>query len=98
MQSGTRRFFLTSQGPEKLSDERSDRRICISSMFELLLLYRRFSGCRQRGRVVKAPDCDQHALGSKPARAIMLCPWEIYGTFSCLVVLASSSKLQSYLY
>ena len=32
--------------------------------------------CQQRGRVVKAPDRDQHDLGSKPTRAILLCPCE----------------------
>ena len=40
---------------------------------------------------------DQHRLGSKPSRAILLCPWERHFTaFSpCLVVLASSSELKS---
>ena len=43
---------------------------------------------------------DQHGLGLKPTRAILLRPWERHFTalFPCLVVLASSSKLQSYLY
>ena len=39
---------------------------------------------------------NQHGLGSKPTRAILLCPWE--RLLPCLVVLASSSKLKSYLY
>ena len=34
----------------------------------------------QRGRAVKnagiAVDFHQHGLGSKPTRAILLCPWE----------------------
>ena len=38
---------------------------------------------------------DQHGLGSKPTRTLGK---TLYGTFPCLVVLASSSKLQSYLY
>ena len=40
---------------------------------------------------------DQHGLGSKPTRTILLCPWERHFTalFPCLVVLASSSKLKS---
>ena len=39
---------------------------------------------------------DQHDLGSKRTRAILMCSWErnFNGTFLCLVVLASSSKLQ----
>ena len=44
---------------------------------------------------------DQHGLGSKITRAILLSVSlgkALYGTFPCLVVLASSSKLQSYLY
>ena len=41
---------------------------------------------------------DQHGLGSKPTRAILLCSWERQLTAFCMVVLASSSKLQSYLY
>ena len=43
---------------------------------------------------------DQHGLGAKPTRAILLCPWERHFTaqIPCLVVLASSSRLQSYLY
>ena len=36
--------------------------------------------CRQRGRVIKAPGCDQHGLGSKLARAILLCPWQRHFT------------------
>ena len=38
---------------------------------------------------------DQHGLGSKTTRAILLCRWERHFTalFPCLVVLASSSKL-----
>ena len=35
---------------------------------------------RQRGRVVKAPADDQHGLGSKPTRAILLCSWERHFT------------------
>ena len=35
---------------------------------------------RQRGRVVKAPARDQHGVGSKPTRAILLCPWERHFT------------------
>ena len=45
---------------------------------------------------LKHQACDQHSLSSKPTHAILLCPWERH--FTCLVVLASSSKLQSYLY
>ena len=42
---------------------------------------------------------DQHALGLKPTRAIPLCPWKRhFTTYPCLVVLAISSKLQSYRY
>ena len=42
---------------------------------------------------------DQHGLSSKPTRAILLCLGKtLYGTSACLVVPASSSKLQSYLY
>ena len=42
---------------------------------------------------------DQHGLGLKPTHAILLSLGKIlYGAFPCLVVLASSSKLQSYLY
>ena len=38
---------------------------------------------------------DQHGLGSKPISAILLCLGKtLCGTFPCLVVLASSSKLQ----
>ena len=35
---------------------------------------------------------DQHGLGLKPSRAILLCPWERHFTalLSCLVTLASS--------
>ena len=42
---------------------------------------------------------DQHGLGSKPTHAILLCHWEKHfmALFTCLVVLASSSKLKSYL-
>ena len=35
---------------------------------------------RQRGQVVRALCCDQHGLGSKPIRAILLCPWERHFT------------------
>ena len=36
---------------------------------------------------------DQHGLGSKSTRAILLCPWERHFMhFPCLVVLANSSK------
>ena len=44
---------------------------------------------------------DQHSLGSKPTRAILLCLWERHFTAhspAWWLVLASSSKLQSYLY
>ena len=42
---------------------------------------------------------DQHDLGSKPTRAIPLCPWERHFTaHSPTWVLASSSEFQSYLY
>ena len=43
---------------------------------------------------------DQHDRGSKPTRSILLCPWKRHFTAlsSCLVVLASNSKLKSYLY
>ena len=48
---------------------------------------------------LKRRDYDQHGLGLKPTRAIVvLLEKTLYGTFPCLVVLASSSKLQSYLY
>ena len=40
--------------------------------------------------------CDQYSLGSKPTCAIFFCL--LYDTIPCLVVLASSSKFQSYLY
>ena len=44
-------------------------------------------------------DCDRYGYGLKPTRVILLFPWEtFYGTFSCLVVLASSSKSNSYIY
>ena len=51
------------------------------------------------GRVVewlKHRTDDQHGLGSKPTRAILLCSWERHFTAlsPCLVVLTSSSKLQ----
>ena len=44
-------------------------------------------------------DRDRHGLGSKPTRAILLRPWgkTLYGTFPCMVVLASSFKLKSYI-
>ena len=29
---------------------------------------------------LKRRDCDRHSLGSKPTRAILLCPWERYFT------------------
>ena len=45
---------------------------------------------------LKLRDCDWHALGSKPTRAILLCPWK--DTFPYLAIWASSSKLQLYLY
>ena len=42
---------------------------------------------------------DLHGLGSKLLRAIQSYPWERHLTiFFCLVVLASSSKFQSYPY
>ena len=38
-------------------------------------------------------DCDRHGLGSKPTCALCCVLEEtLYGTFSCFVVLASSSK------
>ena len=44
-------------------------------------------------------DCDRHSLGSKLTHAILFCPWERhFKALPCLVVLASSSKFQSYLY
>ena len=44
--------------------------------------------------------CDQHGPGSKPTHTILLSMLgkALYDTFPCLVVLASSSKLKSYLY
>ena len=48
-------------------------------MFSFLQIYPR-AICRQRGRVVKRRDRDQHGLGSKPTRAIQLCPWERHFT------------------
>ena len=42
-------------------------------------------------------DCDRHILGSKSARATLLCLWERHFTSIFLLVLASSSKFQSYL-
>ena len=55
------------------------------------------------GRVVEClerRDCDKNAFGSKPTRVIVLYHWKRYFTpnFSCLAVLVSSSKFQSYLY
>ena len=42
---------------------------------------------------------NQHGPGSKPTRAILLCPWERhFAALSPAWWLASSSKLQSYLY
>ena len=62
--------------------------------------------CPNVGSVVewfKCLDCNRHGLGLKPTRAILLCLWishsvvslhkKLYGTFPCLVVLASSFKL-----
>ena len=46
---------------------------------------------------LKHCDGDQHGLNSKPTHAILLCPWERHSILPCLVVLASSSKSQSYL-
>ena len=40
---------------------------------------------RQRGRMVKRRVHDQHGLGSKPTRAILLRPWERYFTAFPLV-------------
>ena len=44
--------------------------------------------CRQRGRVLKRSGYDQHGIGSKPTRVILLCPWERDATalFPCLIV------------
>ena len=48
----------------------------------------------------KRRSYDQHGPGSKPALAVLLCPWErqFMALSSTLVVLESSCKLQSYLY
>ena len=45
-------------------------------------------------------DCDQHGLSSKSTHTILLCLWKRHfmALFSCLVVLVTSSKFQSYLY
>ena len=47
-------------------------------------------------------DCDRHGLGPKPTCTILLCPWErhfmvLSSAWSSLIMLASSSKFQSYL-
>ena len=53
--------------------------------------------CRQRCRVVRAHDCDQHGIGSKPTSVVSL-ENTLYGPFLSLVILARSYKFQSYLY
>ena len=35
---------------------------------------------RQPGQVKKCRNCDRHSFGSKPTRAILLCPWERHFT------------------
>ena len=39
---------------------------------------------------------DQHGLGSKPTRAILLCPWERHFTalFPCVVVLGKQFQIK----
>ena len=43
-------------------------------------------------------DCDQHGVGIKPTRAILLCSCKRHFTALSLLVRASNSKFQSYLY
>ena len=45
--------------------------IAISDVQACTKVYR-----QQRVRVVKRRAHDQHGLGSKPTRAILLCPWQ----------------------
>ena len=56
--------------------------------------------CRKRGRVVKglvlSPTRSRFKTLSH--HSVVSLGKTLYGTFPCLVVLASSSKLQSYLY
>ena len=49
---------------------------------------------------LKRRACDQHGLGSKThsRHSVVSLGKTLYGTFPCLVDLASSSKLKSYLY
>ena len=49
---------------------------------------------------LKRCDCDRHGLGSKiySRDCVLSLGKTLCGTFPCLVVLASSFKLQSYLY
>ena len=56
--------------------------------------------CRQRGRVVKAPDSlpTRSLFKTHLRHSVVSLGKILYGTFPCLVVLASSSKLHSYLY
>ena len=65
--------------------------VCICSIYQ------------QCGKVVKSVMIDgereRHGTDLKPSCTILLCPWRktLYGTFFCLVVLASSFKFQSHL-
>ena len=54
--------------------------VFINTCFMYYLLNTFLTCRRQRGRVLKHGVRDRHSLGSKPTRAILLCPWERHFT------------------
>ena len=56
--------------------------------------------CRQRGRMVKVPGSwgTRSRFKTHSPHSVVFFGKTLYDTFPCVVVLASSSKLQSYLY
>ena len=66
----------------------------------LLITISSKSSCQQCGQVVKAPGSrsTQSRFKTHSCHSVVSLGKTLYGTFPCLVVLASSSKLQSYLY